>query len=217
MDVKEQHCTVSGSSLSVKGISIDFCCRSEYFQVGFPITEWGIEMIVGLLGSSCSGKSFFLKLLRDAGFYVPMSVTTRPQREEEMWHLRNVEKREFEKLNAGGSLCFVTEAFGNLYACMEFSEGAVDGDVAIIITKGNIPELRKGGGRVVRILPSDPQMAMEKIQLLKRGDMERRRTELLADIAESDGGLVDRVFYNGYDAESCWRFLVLMDELRQKK
>lgn len=174
-------------------------------------------MIVGLLGSSCSGKSFFLKLLCDAGFYIPMSVTTRPQREEEMWHLRNVEKREFEKLDAGGGLCFVTEAFGNSYACVEFSEETIGRDVAIIITKGNVPELRKKGGRVVRIFPFDPQSAMERIQLLKRGDMDRRRTELLADLAESGDGLADRVFYNGYDKESCRRFLVLMDELRQKK
>jgi guanylate kinase len=171
-------------------------------------------MIIGLLGSSCSGKSFFISFLYSIGFFVPMSVTTRPQREEEMWHLRHMDQQEFESLNKQGGLSFVTEAFGNSYACIEFSQEAVDRDVAIIITKGNIPELRKNGGLVIQILPSNPQETIDKIQLLNRGDKDRRIEELLADLANSENSVADAVFYNDYTQESQNRFSALIDELR---
>jgi hypothetical protein len=91
-----------------------------------------------------------------------------------------MDQQEFESLNKQGGLSFVTEAFGNSYACIEFSQEAVDRDVAIIITKGNIPELRKNGGLVIQILPSNPQETIDKIQLLNRGDKDRR-TERAGD------------------------------------
>lgn len=168
-------------------------------------------MIVGLLGSSCSGKSFFLNLLHDLGYYVPLSVTTRPQRDEEIWHLQHIGKQKFEELNDKGKLCFVTEAFGNVYACMEFSEEAVNRDVAIIITKDNIPELRRKGGFVIRIAPSDVQEAARRIQFLKREGADRRIADLFST---ENSNLADVEFRNSYDQESCRRFVKLIDELR---
>ncbi len=43
----------------------------------------GFIIIIGLIGSSCCGKSFFSSLLQDQGFIVPQSITTRKAREEE--------------------------------------------------------------------------------------------------------------------------------------
>ncbi len=173
-------------------------------------------MVIGLLGPSCSGKSFFINLLQSTGFFVPMSVTTRPQRNEEFWHLRHMDRQEFDTLDEKGGLCFVTEAFGNSYACIEFSEQKKTyQDVAIIITKGNIPELKRSGGIVVQILPTDPQEAVDRINLLKRKDKDKRITELLSDIANSGNSAADRVFYNDYTEVSQNRFLALLEDLRQ--
>lgn len=173
-------------------------------------------MIIGLLGPSCSGKSFFLNLLCSSGFHVPMSVTTRPQREEDVWHLRYIDRSQFESLNERKGLCFVTEAFGHSYACIEFSEEVFRKDIAIIITKGNIPELSKRGGLVVQILPLNPQEAMRRIQLLGRGNQDQRIRELYSYFADSKDVLADRIFYNDYTMESRQRFLDLVNELKGK-
>ncbi|MDP3883275.1 MAG: hypothetical protein Q8Q48_04445 [Candidatus Staskawiczbacteria bacterium] len=172
-------------------------------------------MIIGLLGPSCSGKSFLLKSLKElAEFFVPMSVTTRPQRKEELWHLKHVSKRAFEKMEKQGELCFVTDAFHGSYACLKFHQ-ASSPDTALIITKGNIPELKSMGGIVVKIIPSDPQKAIEKINLQNRGNKKERIEALLLDLSNREDALADVVFENCYDEESLRDFLDLIQKLKQ--
>lgn len=172
-------------------------------------------MIIGLLGPSCSGKSFFLKSLQVlAGFSVPMSVTTRPQRKEEFWHLRHVSKRSFEVMNGQGKLCFVTEAFNNSYACLKFNLGS-DTDTAIIITRGNIFELRSMGGIVMKIIPHDTEEAMRRIASQGRKNKERRVQQLLLDLSNKEDTSADVIFENRYDEASLQDFLALIQKLKQ--
>lgn len=88
--------------------------------------------------------------------------------------------------------------------------------MAIITTKGNIPELRENGGIAIQILPSNFQIAIEKIESLGRGDKDRRISELLSDVANSATSIVDKVFYNDYTQESQNNFLALINELRTR-
>jgi guanylate kinase len=172
-------------------------------------------MIIGLLGPSCSGKSFFLKSLRELGnFFIPMSITTRPQREEELWHLKHVSRRAFEKMKEKGKLCFVAEAFHGSYACLKFRQ-ASDLDTALIITRGNIPELKSMGGIVVKIIPSDSQKAIKKINLQNRGNKEKRIEALLLDLSTKEDALANVIFENRYDEESFRNFLNLIQNLKQ--
>lgn len=172
-------------------------------------------MIIGLLGPSCSGKSFFLKSLQElAGFSIPMSVTTRPQRKEELWHLRHVSKRFFEAMKGQGKLCFITEAFRHSYACLRFDRGS-DADTALIITRGNIPELKGMGGVVVKIIPYDPEEAIKRITSQGRKNKERRVQELLLDLSDKKDTLADVIFENRYDEASLRDFLSLIQKLKQ--
>lgn len=172
-------------------------------------------MIIGLLGPSCSGKSFFLKSLQAlAGFSVPMSVTTRPQRKEELWHLRHVSKRSFEAMKIQGKLCFVTEAFRNSYACLRFEHGS-DTETALIITRDNIPELKSMGGVVVKIIPHDAEEAMRRIASQGRKNKEGRTQQLLLDLSSKEDTLADVIFENRYDDASLKDFLALIQRLKQ--
>ncbi len=172
-------------------------------------------MIIGLLGPSCSGKSFFLKSLQElAGFSVPMSITTRSQRKEELWHLRHASKRLFEAMKDQGKLCFITEAFHNSYACLKFEHGSGT-DTALIITRGNTPELRSMGGVVVKIIPHDPEEAMRRIASQGRKNKERRIQQLLLDLSNKEDALADVIFENRYDEASLQDFLALIQRLKQ--
>lgn len=174
-------------------------------------------MIIGLLGPSCSGKSFFLKSLQElVGFSIPMSVTTRPQRKEELWHLRHVSKRSFETMKGQGKLCFITEAFSYSYACLRFDHGS-DVDTALIITRGNIPELKGMGGVVVKIIPHDPEEAIKRITSQGRKNKERRVQELLLDLSDKEDALADVIFENRYDEASFNDFLTLIQKLKQTR
>lgn len=172
-------------------------------------------MIIGLLGPSCSGKSFFLKSLQAlAGFSVPMSITTRPQRKEELWHLRHASKRLFEAMKDQGKLCFITEAFRNSYACLKFEHGSGI-DTALIITRGNIPELRSMGGVVVKIVPCDPEEAIRRIASQGRKNKEGRIQQLMLDLSSKEDALADVIFENRYDESSLQDFLALIQKLKQ--
>ncbi len=174
-------------------------------------------MIIGLLGPSCSGKSFFLKSIQElAGFSIPMSVTTRPQRKEEFWHLRHVSKRSFEAMKDQEKLCFITEAFRHSYACLRFDHEC-DVDTAIIITRGNIPELKGMGGVVVKIIPYDPEEAIKRIASQGRKNKERRAQELLLDLSDKEDTLADVIFENRYDEASLNDFLILIQKLKQTR
>lgn len=174
-------------------------------------------MIIGLLGPSCSGKSFFLKSLQElVGFCIPMSVTTRPQREEELWHLRHVSKRSFEVMKDQEKLCFITEAFRHSYACLRFGHGS-DADTALIITKGNIPELKGMGGAVVKIIPHDPEEAIKRITSQGRKNKEGRIQQLLLDFSSKEDTLADVIFENRYDEASLKDFLILIQKLKQTR
>ena len=172
-------------------------------------------MIIGLLGPSCSGKSFFLKSLKEsARFFVPMSITTRPERKEDLWHLKHASKRIFEKMKKQRKLCFVTEAFHGSYACLKFHQ-ANNLDTALIITRDNIPELKSISGIVVKIIPFDSRKAIEKIMLQNRGNREERVECLLLDISNKEDTLADVIFENHYDEESLRKFLALIQKLKQ--
>jgi len=172
-------------------------------------------MIIGLFGPSCSGKSFFLKSLRAlAGFSVPMSVTTRPQRKEDLWHLRHINKRSFELMKSQGKLCFITKAFHNSYACLKFNIGSYT-DTAIIITRGNIPELKDMGGVVVKIVPNNPEEAMRRIASQGRKNKEGRIQELLLDFSHKEDFSADAIFENRYDKVSLHDFFALIQRLKQ--
>lgn len=174
-------------------------------------------MIIGFLGPSCSGKSFFLKSLQElAGFSIPMSVTTRPQRKEELWHLRHVSKRAFDVMKGQGKLCFITEAFHHSYACLRFDHGS-DADTALIITRGNISELKSMGGVVVKIVPHDPEEAIKRIASQGRKNKERRVQELLLDLSDKDDLSADVIFENRYDEASLNDFLILIQKLKQTR
>jgi guanylate kinase len=172
-------------------------------------------MIIGLLGPSCSGKSFFLKSLRAlAGFSVPMSVTTRPQRKEEFWHLRHVSKRSFEAMKSQEKLCFITDAFHNSYACLKFEYGGGT-DVALIITRDNIPELRGMGGVVVKIIPHDAEESIRRIASQGRKNKEGRIQQLRLDLSGKEDALAEVIFENRYDEASLHDFLALIQTLKQ--
>ncbi len=172
-------------------------------------------MIIGLLGPSCTGKSFFLKSIQKlAGFSIPMSVTTRLQRKEELWHLRHVSKRAFDVMKGQGKLCFITEAFHHSYACLRFDHES-DEDTALIITSGNIPELKGMGGVVVKIIPHDPEEAIKRIASQDRKNKEGRVQELLLDLSSKEDTLADVIFANRYDEASLQDFLALIQSLKQ--
>lgn len=142
-------------------------------------------MFVGLLGPSCAGKSFFLTQLNKTGFHVPISITTRPGRDDETWHINAVHQQEFDRLRNDGRLCFVTGAFNHAYACLDFLPEHQRGDAAIIITEENVPELMQCGGIVIQLLPTDPAEAIKRIRLLDRGDPERRIQQLTSAVANA--------------------------------
>lgn len=168
-------------------------------------------MIIGLLGPSCSGKSYFLKRLKeDAQFHVPMSVVTRESRAEDSWHMRFVSLQEFDRMRDRNELYLVTEAFGNHYACIK-SISHVE-NTAVIITKDNIPEIREIGGHVIRILPISLDKAIEKIIALERGNQEARISQIRKEFEEKTSD-ADATFRNSYHDGAFADFIKLLGTL----
>lgn len=169
-------------------------------------------MIIGLMGPSCSGKSFFFSLLQKKGFIVPQSVTTRTQRKCEAWHLRSISKKDFVKLKESNCLSFVTQAFNNYYACVNFPDHSKN-NIVMIITRENVVELRSKGGIIIYIKPWDIQYCIDLIRSQGRTDSDDRITELLFSSKKFEELKPDVTFCNKYNRKSAKQFIELIKKI----
>lgn len=158
-------------------------------------------MRVGLMGASCSGKSFLLSLLRENGFTSPQCVTTRESRgSDELWHLISIEKEHFHRLNDSKRLCFIAETFGNYYACVDFPYK--DADVAVIVRPENVEELHSMRGLVIHVQPFDNGYCEQLIKAKSRNNYQMRVSELVASPNVFEIACPDIVFVNRYNEDS---------------
>lgn len=170
-------------------------------------------MIIGLIGPSCSGKSCLLKVLQDnLDFYIPIGITTRPERNEENGVLEHIANQEFIIRQQENKLCFVAESFGYYYAYPVFPSNKEN--IAIEIVRKNIPELKANKGYAIKIIPTDLNEGINRILAKRTHGTEERKLELVKEYYTAKNGIFDFVFMNNYDNESINLFLDLIKRLR---
>jgi guanylate kinase len=168
-------------------------------------------MIVGLIGASCCGKSHLLSLLRENGFISPQYVTTRESRGAgELWQTISIKKEVFDELRCANRLHFITEAYGQCYACLDFPAGAED--VAVVMRPENAEELRSVGGLVIYIKPFDNEYCERLIKVKRSNDCGVRAAELTAEPNVFELAHPDIIFVNRYGKESDKEFLKMIRE-----
>lgn len=166
------------------------------------------------MSPSCSGKSFFLSLLRENGFNSSQCITTRESRgTDELWHLISIKKKSFYELKDSKRLCFIAETFGNYYACMDFPYRSID--VAVLVRTENVEELRAMGGIVMYIRPFDNGYCEKLIKGKGRGNYQMRISELLAIPNIFEAVCPEVIFINRYDKESEENFLKMIQEKKR--
>lgn len=170
-------------------------------------------MIVGLVGPSCSGKSFLLNVLQSVlGFTVPIGITTRPMREEDNGNLEHITREEFQGMQNNGMLSMIAEVFGNLYAYPRLEINNLD--IAIEIVRENIPELRLYNGVAIKVIPFNLDDGINRIAQMRKIGAKERMTEFVTDWRNDDCSYFNFVFYNKYNDESKLEFIELIRSIQ---
>lgn len=170
-------------------------------------------MIVGLVGPSCSGKSFLLNIFQSMlGFTVPRGITTRLMREEDNGNLEHVTRKEFQSMQNNGMLSMIAEVFGNLYAYPRLEINS--SDIAIEIVRENIPELRHYNGIAIKVISFNLDDGMNRIAQMRKIGTKERMAEFVADCRDDDCSRFDFVFHNKYNDESKVEFIELIKSIR---
>lgn len=170
-------------------------------------------MIVGLVGPSCSGKSFLLGVLQsELGFTVPKGITTRSAREKDNGDLEHITRNEFQRRQCRGMLSMIAEVFGNSYAYPRLEINGLD--IAIEIVKENIPELRLCRGIAVKVIPYNLDDGIGRIVQMRKDRTKERIAEFVTECLDTDSLCFDLVFRNKYNDESRLEFIGLIKGLR---
>ena len=170
-------------------------------------------MIVGLIGPSCSGKSFLLNILEVwLGFIVPNGITTRPPRDHDNGDLEHVTRETFLKLQTGGKLSMIAEVFGNWYAYQRLEIN--DRDLGIEIVTENIPELKHYRGVAVKVIPYNLEDGIRKLTETRKEGLHERVAQYVAFCRDDDRSQFDFVFRNKYNEESRLEFIELIKSIR---
>lgn len=166
-------------------------------------------MVIALLGPSCCGKSYFLRVLRDKlDVYVPIGITTRPERMRDNGELEHLSIDDFLARKKQGMLSFAAEVFGHHYAYPRLPvEKRL---IAIEIVRENIPELRSLNGLAIKIMPPSLEIAIKKIEMARKLNIEKRKNDLMQEFRDHDANLFDHEFVNHYDDRSKDCFLDLI-------
>lgn len=169
-------------------------------------------MLIGLIGPSCCGKSFFLEALRrDLGFYIPIGITTRPARDKDDGYLKHISSDEFADMRGKNQLCFVANVFGNYYAYMAISDHG-NKNIAIEIVRENISEFRSLGGCLGKVLPVNLERGLEKVYAGRTAGLQAREAEMRTEFSLRDDEVFDFVFRNNYSNGSLNDFLLLVNK-----
>lgn len=171
-------------------------------------------MIVGIVGPSCSGKSFLLNTLQlILGFTVPRGITTRPIRERDNGNLEHVTIEEFHHMQNNGRLSMIAEVFGSLYAYPRLEINSSNSDIAIEIVRENIPELKCYKGIAIKIIPFNFDDGMNRIAQMRKIGMKERMDEFVTDYRDNDYSHFNFVFHNKYNDESRLEFIELIKSI----
>lgn len=172
-------------------------------------------MLLGLLGPSCCGKSFYLKVLQEnLDFYVPVGITTRPARIEENGKLEHIDELEFSERQRRNELCFIAEVSGYRYAYPIVDPNVRN--IAIEIRRENIPELKAYYGFVMKIVPEKLEEGINRILLKRKQGTLERKEELIKEFETLENDSFDLIFRNNYDNESRLTFLNTVKKMSQK-
>jgi guanylate kinase len=173
-------------------------------------------MIVGLIGPSCSGKSFLLNILDVwMGFIVPKGITTRLPREHDNGNLEHVSRETFLQMKTNGKLSMIADVFGNMYAYLKFEID--DRDLGIEIMTENIPELKYYRGVAVKVIPYDLEEGIRRLTETRKAGIQERVAQYMVFCQEDNCSQFDFVFRNKYSDESRMEFIELIKTVQQQR